>query len=140
MARRVAQGRQGERGALLVILREVVAEQGRVTDEDIADIADVLNLSVADVTGVVGFYHDLRRTPPPTHTLSVCRGEACQSVGSDDLHRELVEQHAGRDDVEVSEVFCLGNCALGPSGMLDGRLHGRLSTERVQQLTQGWSR
>jgi formate dehydrogenase subunit gamma len=71
--------------------------------------------------------------------VALCRGEACQSVGAEALYADT-RARAGRlgADVEVSEIFCLGNCALGPSGMLDGRLHGRLSSERLDALTEGW--
>jgi formate dehydrogenase subunit gamma len=99
----------------------------------------VLNLSVAEVHGVVSFYHDFRTEPPAAHTVALCRGEACQSVGAEALYDDTRARadSLGRD-VEVAEVFCLGNCALGPSGTVDGRLHGRLSAQRLDTLTEGW--
>ncbi len=136
--RRIAAAHAGERGPLLVVLHGVMEELGHIERADVEEIADVLNLSVAEVHGVVSFYKDFRTSPAPTHSVQLCRGEACQSVGAETLYAGTTAQFAGRPDVEVEQVFCLGNCALGPSGVVDGRLHGRLSGERVRDLTTGW--
>ena len=136
--RRIAAEHARERGALMVVLHAVMDELGYIERDDVVAVADVLNLSVAEVHGVVSFYKDFRTAPAPAHTLHLCRGEACQSVGAESLYAGTTAQFAGRDDVEVDQVFCFGNCALGPSGMLDGRLHGRLSAERIGELTSGW--
>ena len=128
------------RGPLLPILHEVVATHGHVTDDDVAVVAEVLNLSRADVHGVVGFYSDFRRTPPAAHRVALCRGEACQARGAEDLHAAAAGRWAGSAHVEVAEVFCLGLCAVGPSGTVDGRLHAALSPERLDALTDGWAR
>ena len=135
----IASAHLADRGPLMPVLHEVVEQFGSVAREDVETIAAVLNLSVAEVHGVVSFYHDFRTEPPAAHTVALCRGEACQAVGAESLY-DATRARAGRlgDDVEVAEVFCLGNCALGPSGTLDGRLHGRLSAERLDALTEGW--
>jgi formate dehydrogenase subunit gamma len=135
----IASAHAAERGPLLPVLHAVMEEFGHVAREDVETIAHVLNLSVAEVHGVVSFYHDFRTEPPAAHTVALCRGEACQAVGATELY-DATRARAGRlgRDVEVVEVFCLGNCALGPSGTVDGRLHGRLSTERLDTLTEGW--
>jgi formate dehydrogenase subunit gamma len=121
------------------VLHAVMEELGYVHGEDVATIADALNLSIAEVHGVVSFYHDFRTEPPAAHTVALCRGEACQSVGAEALY-DATRGRAGSlgADVEVAQVFCLGNCALGPSGTVDGRLHGRLSSERIDALTEEW--
>ncbi|MEI2779326.1 MAG: NAD(P)H-dependent oxidoreductase subunit E [Tetrasphaera sp.] len=137
--REIAAHHANQRGPLLPILHALLEEHGHIADDDIPVIADVLNLSRADVHGVVSFYHDFRRTPPAAHRVALCRGEACQAVGAEALYDATAVGFEGREDVEVAEVFCLGNCALGPSGQLDGRLHGRLSADRVRELTAGWS-
>lgn len=136
--RTIAEQHLGERGPLMPVLHDLMEEFGHLSRDDVATVADVLNLSVAEVHGVVSFYHDFRTTPAPSHTLALCRAEACQAVGAERVFVEAVAAHEVRDDVEVREVFCLGNCALGPSGMLDGRLHGRLDAQRIAALTGEW--
>jgi len=139
LVRTIAQAHLDERGPLLPILHDVNDELGHICTEDIETIAQVLNLSHADVHGVVSFYHDFRTSPRAAHTLTLCRAEACQAVGAQALFDETTARTGELgEDVAVREVFCLGNCALGPSGTVDGRLHGRLSPERVDALTEGW--
>jgi formate dehydrogenase subunit gamma len=151
--RAIARRHVGERGPLLPVLHEVVEALGHVDDTDVPVVAEVLNLSRADVHGVVSFYADFRRTPAPAHRVTVCRGEACQAVGAEAVHQAALAAArqapalasagtaaapSARDTapaapagVEVAEVFCLGNCALGPSGTVDGALRGRLTPEGV---------
>lgn len=137
--RALAESRARDRGPLLPILHDVVAAYGYVDQADLPVIAGVLNLSVAEVHGVVTFYHDFRTVPPAAHRVAICRGEACQSVGAEGLYSRSVAEaqtDAWGDDVEVAQVFCLGNCALGPAGTVDGRLHGLLTVERLGELTR----
>ena len=136
--RAIAEHLAGTRGPLLPILHEVLATHGYVHDDDVPLVAEVLNLSRADVHGVLTFYHDLRRTPPPAHRVSLCRGEACQARGGEDLYAVATDHWAGSADVEVGEVFCLGLCAIGPAGTVDGVQHAGLSADRLTTLTQGW--
>lgn len=137
--RAIAEQHLGERGPLMPVLHDLMEEHGHLGREDVEVVADVLNLSVAEVHGVVSFYHDFRTTPAVTHTVALCRAEACQAVGGEQVFVDAAAAYDAREDVEVREVFCLGNCALGPSGMLDGRLHGRLDAARLEQLTGEWS-
>jgi formate dehydrogenase subunit gamma len=135
----IASAHLSDRGPLMPVLHEVVEELGHVAREDVETIAAVLNLSVAEVHGVVTFYHDLRTEPPAAHSVRLCRGEACQAVGAEALYAAArADVRRLGDGVEIAEVFCLGNCALGPSGTLDGSLHGRLSADRLETLTEGW--
>jgi formate dehydrogenase subunit gamma len=143
LVRTVAEQHRELRGPLLPVLHEIQAELGHIDPSDVPVIADVLRLSRAEVHGVVSFYHDFRTTPPPAHTVSLCRGEACQAVGSQELYdatRARAAEGALGHGVEVREVFCLGNCALGPSGTVDGTLHGRLDPDRLDALTRDWRR
>ncbi len=140
VVRAVAEQHREVRGPLLPVLHELMAEFGHIAPGDVPVVADVLNLSAAEVHGVVSFYHDFRTTPPPVHELALCRAEACQAVGAQALYDDLRARAAAGDlgDTEVQQVFCLGNCALGPSGTVDGALHGRLDAARVAALTAGW--
>lgn len=138
--RAVARSLAAEPGPVLPVLHAVQDELGHLERADVVAVADVLNLSIADVHGVVSFYHDFRTEPAAAHQIHLCRAEACQSVGSESLYAETARRFAADPDVEVAEVFCLGNCALGPSGTVDGTLYGRLDTARIAALTAGWSR
>jgi len=117
---------------ILPALQDVQAAHGYVPDAAIAQVADRLNVSRADVYGVLTYYSDLRTTPPPEVVVRVCLGEACQSVGA----RDLLVAVAGSPTCEVSRVFCLGNCALGPTAEVNGRLLGRATAETVQSWVE----
>lgn len=128
-------------GPLLPILHGIQQEFGYVPQDALPLIASALNLSRAEVHGVMTFYHDYRDHPAGRHILKLCRAEACQSMGSDRL-AEQVKQRLGIDfhqttpdgDVTLEPVYCLGLCACAPAAMLDGELHGRLDDETVDEL------
>jgi formate dehydrogenase subunit gamma len=117
---------------LVQILVAVVSRHGWVSEAVIRQLADALNLSRADVHGVVEYYHDFRTSPPGRHIVKVCRAEACQAMGS----RALAEhaEKAAADDVTVEPVYCLGNCACAPAVMLNNRTYGRVDAERFDAL------
>jgi formate dehydrogenase subunit gamma len=129
------------RGPLLPVLHAVQHELGHVDTADVPVIADVLNLAVAEVHGVVTFYRDFRREPGGRATVRICQAEACQAVGAEALGAHA-RRRLGVDfgettsdgEVTLDEVFCLGNCALGPAVQVDGRLHGRVSPARFDAL------
>ena len=117
-AERIIRRHEGRMGALLPILNDVQAAFGHVPDEAVPLIADALNLSRAEVHGVLTFYHDLRRTPQDRPVVKLCRAEACQARGVDRI-APLLE----RDDrIHVETVYCLGLCAVGPSAMVGDRV------------------
>lgn len=125
-------------GPLLPILHSVQAAFGYVPASAVPVIADALNLSRAEVHGVVSFYHDFRNAPPGRHILQICRAEACQAVGGDAvaaaaLSRLGVDWHGTTADgaVTVLPVYCLGLCACGPAALVDGRPLGRVDAAQL---------
>jgi formate dehydrogenase subunit gamma len=128
-------------GATLPILHAIQDQLGYVPPVAVDRVAAALNLSRAEVHGVVTFYHDFRRQPPGRHVLKLCRAESCQAQGCDRLVAHLEQRHGARlqattDDgaLTVEPVYCLGNCALSPTVMLDGRLQGRVTEQRLDEL------
>lgn len=131
----------GAEGPLLPILHALQAEFGYVDRAAEPMIADALNISRAEVHGVVTFYHDFRPEPAGAHVLRLCRAEACQAAGCETLvdraERALgtpVGTTAPGGRVTLEAVYCLGLCALAPSAMLDGRVVGRLDASRLDAL------
>jgi len=128
-------------GPLMPILHAHQHVFGYVPAEAIPVIAWQLNLSRAEVHGVVTFYHEFRRDLPGKHVLKLCRAEACQSMGCERLV-ERVESRLGVEcgsttpdgRVTFEAVYCLGLCATAPSAMIDGRVVGRVDTERLDEL------
>ena len=121
---------EGRKGALLPILNDVQAALGHVPAAAVPQIAGALNLSRAEVHGVVTFYHDLRRLPADRPVVKLCRAEACQARGV-----EAVSPVFESDDrVEVETVYCLGLCASGPSAMVGDRVYARLDEAGARKL------
>ncbi|WP_329108084.1 formate dehydrogenase subunit gamma [Micromonospora sp. NBC_01699] len=132
---------RGDRGALLPILHRIQAEFGWIDPDVVPVLAVELNLSRADVHGVVTFYTDFRSEPAGRTTVKLCRAEACQSVGAEKVvaHAEQVlgikvGQTTPDGSVTLEQVFCLGNCALGPAAQINGRVVGRLDPRRLDAL------
>jgi len=130
-------------GALLPILNALQDEFGYIDDAAVPLIADALNLSRAEVVGVVYFYHDYRHAPPGRHVLRVCRAEACQAMGGESLAEYLqtrlgvpMGQTTIDGSITLENVYCLGNCALSPAVMLDGDLYGQVSKAAADQLVR----
>jgi formate dehydrogenase subunit gamma len=131
-------------GALLPVLHAIQDKLGHVPPDAVPMIANALNLSRAEVHGVISFYHDFRTEPPGEHTVHLCRAEACQAMGS----REL-EQHArerlgvgyGQTTADglftLEPVYCLGNCACAPSIRINDNIHARVSAARFDELIAG---
>ncbi|WP_413206252.1 formate dehydrogenase subunit gamma [Rhodospirillum sp. A1_3_36] len=140
-ARSILSEFQDMRGALLPMLHGLQEEFGCIDDPAIPLLADALNLSQAEVHGVVSFYEDFRTTRPGHHVLKVCRAEACQSMGAEALlahakaHLSVDRGETSADGVFTLEtVFCLGNCALSPAVLIDEDLYGRVSPDRLDSL------
>lgn len=128
-------------GALLPILHGVQDALGHVPPAAVPVIAEALNLSRAEVHGVISFYHHFRSVAPGRHVLRLCRAEACQAMGARGLEAHLrarlgigFNETTADGALTLEPVYCLGNCACAPSAMLDDRVHGRLSVERIDRL------
>jgi formate dehydrogenase subunit gamma len=128
-------------GPLLPILHDLQGLFGCIPEAAERLIADKLNLTRAEVHGVVTFYHDFRREPAGAHTLKLCRAEACQSAGGEALAARAEAalgiahgETTGDGSVTLEAVYCLGLCAIAPSAMLDGRVVGRLDANRIDAL------
>jgi formate dehydrogenase subunit gamma len=132
-------------GALLPILHAIQDELGYVPAAAVPLIANGLNLSRAEVHGVISFYHYFRDTAPGRHTIHMCRAEACQA-----MNQRALEEHAKRRlGIEFHQttsngaftfepVYCLGNCACSPAMMIDGELYGRVSPQRFDEIVADW--
>lgn len=137
-AREIVEGHRDVAGALLPVLHAMQAAFGCVPKEAVPVIAEVLNLTRAEVHGVVSFYHDFRATPPGRRTVRLCRAEACQSMGGAALADGLL-QRLGVDwggttadgAVTVEPVYCLGLCGVAPAALVDGEPVGRLDAVRL---------
>jgi formate dehydrogenase subunit gamma len=139
--RRAVERHELDDGPLIEILHDVQAELGCIPRSAVGVIAAELNLSQADVYGVVTFYKDFREEPAGRRTVRICRAEACQSRGSDELAAHAVRRlgvdfGATTSDgaVTLDQVFCFGNCALGPAVEVDGRLFGRVDSGRLDEM------
>jgi formate dehydrogenase subunit gamma len=136
-----------EPGPLLEILHAVQNDLGCVPAEAVPLLAEALNLSRAEVYGVVSFYHHFREQAPGRYLVQLCRAEACQAMNSRALEI-FARQRLGCDFGETSAdgrvtleaVYCLGNCACAPSMMVNGELHGRVTPERLAELANEWAR
>jgi formate dehydrogenase subunit gamma len=126
--------------ALLEILHDVQHEAGFVPQAALPVIAEALNLSRADVHGVMSFYHDFKSQKQGRVLVQVCRAEACQSMGA----FRMIESFLARRGLKIGETsadgaltvdatYCLGNCALAPAAMINGRLHGRLDAAMLER-------
>jgi formate dehydrogenase subunit gamma len=130
-------------GGLMPLLHEVRNTFGHVPSEAVKPIAKAMNLSRAEVHGVISFYHDFHTSPQCRTTVQVCRAEACQAMGSRQLENHA-KQKLGVDFGETTEnkeftlepVYCLGNCACGPSVRINDDVHARVSADRFDRLLE----
>ncbi len=141
IARAIAADYGNRPDGLLEILHHLQEAIGYVPEHAVQVLANALNLSRAEVYGVVTFYHDFRQEPAGRHVLKLCRAEACQSMGADALMASVEQRlgiacgHTTTDGhVTLEPAYCLGLCATAPSGMLDGRVVGRLNADRLARL------
>ena len=134
-------------GALLPVLHAIHDALGFIPPDAVPRIAGALNLSQAEVHGVITFYHDFRSSPPGRHVLKLCRAEACQAMGAEALAARLTQRLgiAWQDTtpdgaLTIEPVYCLGNCALSPALLLDGKLRGRITAEVLDGIIEACKR
>jgi len=130
-------------GGLLSLLHEIQDRLGYIPPQHVAAIAKAMQLSIAEVHGVIGFYHHFRRSPPGRHVVRICLAEACQSMGSRRLleHARAVcgtDLHGTTADgaLTLEPVYCLGNCACSPAVMVDKELIGRVDAQRLDAILE----
>jgi formate dehydrogenase subunit gamma len=135
----------GEPGPLLEILHAIQNEIGFVPPEVVPQLADALNLSRAEVHGVISFYHHFREHAPGRFVVQLCRAEACQAMNSralEEFVRARLRLNFGETTpdgrITLEPVYCLGNCACAPSLMVNGELHGRVTPESFGELAKEW--
>lgn len=128
-------------GALLPLLHAIQDDIGYVPDASYPFISKALALSIAEVHGVVTFYHHFRTHPAGKHILQICRAESCQAMGSAQLEADVkaqlgVDYHETTADGQVTllPVYCLGNCACSPAVMMDEEVYGRMNKQKVADL------
>jgi formate dehydrogenase subunit gamma len=141
VAEKILQEKRDMPGALLPILNALQKKFGYIAPEFVPAIAQALNLSRAEVHGVISFYHDYRQMPPGAQVVKLCRAEACQSMAGRNLENHVkqklgLEYHGttSSGDYTLEPVYCLGNCACAPSMMIDDKLYGRVTPEKFDAL------
>ena len=124
---------------LVQILHAFMDRFGFISSDAVRQLGEELNLSRADVHGVVSYYHDFRTEPAGKHVVKICEAEACQAMGSRGLTEHArkslgVGMHESNENVTLEPVYCLGNCACSPAIMVDGKTFGRVSTDRFDEI------
>jgi formate dehydrogenase subunit gamma len=120
----------GREGPLLPILHDVQKMFGHISEAAIREVAQALNLTRAEVYGVVSFYHDFRKAPETRPVLKLCRAEACKARGVE----ALVPITQAQSRVKVEPIYCLGLCAVGPAAMIGDQVHARLNADSLTAL------
>jgi formate dehydrogenase subunit gamma len=139
--RSIVASHKDREGPLMEVLHGCMHAFGHVPEAAVPVIAEALNLSRTEVHGIVTFYHDFRRELPGKHILKLCRAEACQSMGCEDLV-ERAEKRLGVScgntsadgRVTLEPIYCLGLCATAPSAMIDGKIVGRLTAAKLDTI------
>ncbi|MCX4146511.1 MULTISPECIES: NAD(P)H-dependent oxidoreductase subunit E [Paraburkholderia] len=128
--------------SLLAVLHAIQDELGYVPPDTVAPLARAMNLSRAEVHGVITYYHHFRTQPAAPVTVQLCRAEACRSMGTEALAQHIEAQTGCRFDaehrhdatVELESVYCLGQCALSPAMMVNGTLHAKVTPQKFDAL------
>jgi len=140
-AREICRAHGDRANEVIEILHEIQEAHGYLSDEALRTTAYALNISRAEIHGVVTFYHDFKREKGAKQTIKICRAEACQAVGANELISEAEGHFKTKLDeasitVKLEATYCLGNCALGPAVMVDDELYGRVDMARLKDISK----
>lgn len=125
---------KGREGGLLPILHDVQTSAGYISDDAIREIANALNLTRAEVHGVVSFYHDFKNVPDARPVIKLCRAEACKARGVEALVTGAEATAGSR--VKIETIYCLGLCSVGPVAMVGGQIYARLTPAKLAALVE----
>jgi len=135
---------QHREGALLPILHQIQHELGHIPSEHVIDIAQAMNVSRAEVHGVISFYHSFTTAPKGKNVIEVCRAESCQAKGGRAIETAVkaklgidFEQTTSDGEVTLEPVYCLGNCGCSPAVKINANLYGRVTIDIVEDLIDG---
>ena len=141
IVREIALAHAGQPGALLPLLHAIQSEIGYIPSSGVPIVAEILNLSRAEVHGVISFYHFFRSTPAGRHTIQLCRAESCQAMGSRELERHAkksleIDFHQTTADGQITlePVYCLGNCACSPAIRVGDAIHAHVGAESFDAI------
>ena len=130
-------------GAMLPILHALQEEFGHVDPQNVPLIAETLNVSKAEVHGVITFYHDFHTKPKGRHSVKLCLAEACQAMGCEGIRDHMLKKHSVEiggttfdGALTIEAIYCLGNCSLSPAALVDGQLVGRLTAGKLDALIE----
>jgi formate dehydrogenase subunit gamma len=147
IATEIIQGFDAKPEMLVQILHAFVARYSYVSEQAIRQIAKEVNLSRAEVHGVVSYYHDFRTKPPGKHVVKICQAESCQAMGSRELtaHAEQtigapINSTTKDGNITLEPIYCLGNCACSPAIMIDEKVYGRVDAEKLDGLINSCAR
>lgn len=132
---------QSQPGPLLQVLHAIQHRLNYIPDAAVPIVASALNLSRAEVHGVLTFYHHFRRHPPGRHVIQICQAESCQAMQADELTKHAKQrlgigfhQTTSDNEITLEPVYCLGNCACSPAVLVDGELHGRVTPSKLDDV------
>ena len=135
---------EGRTGGVITALRTIVAERGYINIDEQRQVADLFNISSAEVRGIVSFYEDLKTSIPATRTIRICQAEACQANGCRELTKALesrlgvsLGEMSADGKIALEPVYCLGYCAVGPNAMVDNELHTHIDAAQIAHLIGG---
>ena len=134
--KKIIEKQKNKEGALLPVLHSINDYYGFIDKKAIPIVAAALNLSEAEVYGVITFYHDFKNVLPTKNIIKLCMAEACQSMGCDSLFEEISNHIKHDADTSIQKIYCLGNCSLSPAAIINEKYYGRLNFSKVIEILE----